>query len=50
VEQFWQRATQIMASGELAVSGTVIRVTRQVRRSHSGSVSDWAIPTLQPNR
>jgi xanthine/CO dehydrogenase XdhC/CoxF family maturation factor len=32
VEQFWHRATQIMASGELAVLGTVIRVTRQVPR------------------
>lgn len=32
MEQFWQRATQIMASGELAVLGTVIRVTRQVPR------------------
>ena len=32
MEQFWHRATQIMASGELAVLGTVIRVTRQVPR------------------
>ena len=32
MEQFWQRATQIMASGEPAVLGTVIRVTRQVPR------------------
>jgi xanthine dehydrogenase accessory factor len=33
---------------EIAVA--ILAELIQARRSHSGSVSDWAIPTLQPSR